>query len=316
MKNLVLLAIFCSLEVFGQSTIDKAKALYEAKKYDEASRLLKSINNSNQTYAEAQFYLGRMAFEQEHYDDAEEYLEAAIEANPKVADYHYWLGSTLGTIAGDANVFKQGMLAPRIKSEFEETVKLDPKNLDAWRGLITFYTEAPGFMGGSYDKAHEVANEIAKIDVAEGHRARASIYSREEKFDEAEKEYLAAYKLKPQLIGQVSAYYISRKQYDKSFKLAEDASQKDPSNMSLIYIIGRTSAISGQRLERGEECMKKYLAYQPKENEPSHGGALMRLGQIYEKRGIKSDAKKSYEAAIKMDPTLKEAKEGLERVSR
>jgi tetratricopeptide (TPR) repeat protein len=208
------------------------------------------------------------------------------------------------------------MLAPRIKGEFEETVKLDPKNLDAWRGLITFYTQAPGFMGGSYDKAFEVSNEIAKIDVAEGHRARGSIYSGQEKFDEAEKEYLAAYKLKPQLIGQLSAFYISRKQYDKSFRLAEEAAQKDPSNMSLIYIIGRTSAISGQRLDRGEECMKKYLAYQPKENEPSHGGAHMRLGQIYEKRGIKAEAKKSYEAAIKMDPTLKEAKDGLERVSK
>jgi hypothetical protein len=82
------------------------------------------------------------------------------------------------------------------------------------------------------------------------------------------------------------------------------------------YQIGKTSALSGQRLERGEVCLKKYLTYQPQKNEPSHAGANMRLAQIMEKAGKKTEAKKLYEAALKGDATLKEAKEGLERVSK
>jgi Flp pilus assembly protein TadD len=62
--------------------------------------------------------------------------------------------------------------------------------------------------------------------------------------------------------------------------------------------------------------LRKYLKYTPKPNEPSHGGANMRLGQILEKKGNKAEAKKLYETALKMDSNLKEAKEGLERVSK
>jgi hypothetical protein len=42
----------------------------------------------------------------------------------------------------------------------------------------------------------------------------------------------------------------------------------------------------------------------------------MRLAQIKEKRGNKVEAKKLFETALKQDGSLKEAKEGLERVSK
>jgi hypothetical protein len=42
----------------------------------------------------------------------------------------------------------------------------------------------------------------------------------------------------------------------------------------------------------------------------------MRLAQIKEKKGNKPEAKKYFETALKQDPNLKEAKEGLERCSK
>jgi hypothetical protein len=65
-----------------------------------------------------------------------------------------------------------------------------------------------------------------------------------------------------------------------------------------------------------ELCLKKYLNYQPKQNEPSHAGAQMRLAQITEKKGNKAEAQKLFAQALKADASLKEAKEGLERVSK
>jgi tetratricopeptide (TPR) repeat protein len=247
---------------------------------------------------------------------AEEYIEEAIEINPNVADYHYWLGTCWGNLAQESNVLKQGMLAPKIKAEYEETVRLDPKNMNALWGLVTFYVEAPGFMGGDFNKAFEVATLVSKVDAAQGHRARGMIYEKQEKFADAEKAYLAAHSINPAFSGQVVALYISTNQHDKAFSFLEEASRKDPNNMLVMYQIGRTSAITGKKLDRGEECLMKYLTYQPKQNEPSHGGAHMRLGQIYEKRGAKAEAKKAYETAVRIDPSLKEAKEGLERVSK
>ena len=86
--------------------------------------------------------------------------------------------------------------------------------------------------------------------------------------------------------------------------------------MASIYQIGKTSALSGQKLERGEECLKKYLLYVPKQNEPSLAGANMRLAQINEKKGNKTEARRLYESALMLDASLKEANEGLQRTSK
>jgi len=60
--------------------------------------------------------------------------------------------------------------------------------------------------------------------------------------------------------------------------------------------------------------MKKYLAYTPKVNEPALANAHYYLGAIYENEGKKAEAKQSYEAALKLNPSLKDALDGLKRV--
>lgn len=309
---LLLMSVVCR----AQTTIDQAKTLYEAKKYDEAKKILATVKSDNKHYADARYYLGRIAFDQKELDDAEDYIEEAIEANDKVADYHYWMGSILGTAIRDANVLKQGMIAPKIKDEFEKTVALDPKNMEAHWGLISFYTEAPGFMGGSFEKALSEAEAIKKLNVADGHRAYGSVYAKQEKYTEAEKEYLLAYKANPTYTNPIVNFYINGKQYDKAFAFMEELVKSQPDNMLFQYQLGRASAITGQKLDRGEQCLVKYLTYTPKANEPAHAGAHMRLGQIYEKRGNKAEAKKRYEQALKLDSSQKDAKEGLARVSK
>ncbi|MFZ6008882.1 MAG: tetratricopeptide repeat protein [Bacteroidota bacterium] len=309
----VLVLLLVTTTLYGQ-TVEKAKTLFEASKPEEAKKLLASIDEDHADYAAAQYYLGRIAFNQNKVEDAEAHFEEATEANDKVADYHYWYASAMGRLAQQSNTFKQGVLAPRIKSEFEKTVQLDPNNLDAHWGLIEFYTQAPGFMGGSWEKAEQTAKNIQKINKAEGHRAMAVVYQREEKLTEAEGEFIQAYKTDPKMAPTLANFYLTTKKFDKAFTLFDDMLKKNPDDMLATYQIGKTSAISGQKLELGESCLVRYLRYQPKENEPSHAGANMRLAQIKEKKGNKPDAKKHFETALKLDPNLKEAKEGLARL--
>lgn len=311
--RIAILLLLISPSLYAQNT-EKAKKLYEEKKYDEAKTLLASVDDDHKDYAEAQFYLGRIAFDQQKFEEAEEFLEEAVDANDKVADYHYWYGSAMGTIAQNANTLKQGFYAPKIKNEFEKTVELDPKNIDAHWGLIEFYTQAPGFMGGSWEKAEETARGIMKINKTEGYRALATVYERQEKWAEAEKQYVEAAKTDPVMTYTLANFYIRQKKFDKAFALFDDMQKKEPNNMLVIYALGRLSALTGQRLDQGEANLLQYLAYQPKQNEPSHAGANMRLAQIKEKKGNKAEAKKLFETALKADPNLKEAKEGLERV--
>lgn len=310
------LFLFITLPSMAQTVFEKGKLLFDSKKYEEASTFFKSIKEKDRDYGEARFYLGRISFEKKEYDDAADYFDEAIEANDKVSDYYNWLGNTYGTIAADANPFKQGILAPKMKNAWEKAIALDPKNLDARFSLIQFYLQAPGFMGGSKDKAKEMARQITAISPVQGHRSMGNIYVNEKNFKEAEKEYLEMVKVDAAYRTVLANFYVNQSQYEKAFALYEDVLKKDPSDMGAIYQMGRTSALSGQRLDQGEEYLKKYLQYTPKPNEPSHAGANMRLGQIYEKRGQKQEARKYFETAYKMDNKLKEAEEGIKRTSK
>lgn len=314
MKVLVLLLMPFSL--LAQSTIEKGKTLYESKKYNEAQKLLKAVSEKSAGYAAAQYYLGRVSFDKKEYDDAADYFKEAAEADPKQADYFDWLGNTYATIAQNANMIKQGILAPKMKKAWERAIELDAKNVGARTSLIQYYLQAPGFMGGSVDKAKEVAKQIVSIDAAEGHVQLGSIYASEKKIAEAEKEFQEAVKINDEYVAALANFYTNQKKYEKAFTLFEEALKKNPDDFVSIYQLGKTAAVSGQRLDRGEECLKKYLTHTPTSNEPSHAGANMRLAQIKEKRGNKAEAKKLFETALKLDGSLKEAKEGLERMSK
>lgn len=316
MKHVSFLILIFFTTILSAQTVDRAKKFWEDKKPAEAKKHLLTVKEGNKEYAAARFYLGRIAYDEKKYDDAEEYFEEAIGANDKVADYYNWYGNTLGTIASDANMIRQATLAPKIKGAWEKAVVLDPKAIDPRISLIQFYLMAPSIAGGSVDKAVQMANDIKKIKPAEGHRQLGNIYYREKKFTEAEKEYVAMAKADPKYAQGLGSFYTNQKQYEEAFALYEDLLKKDTEDMMAIYQIGKTSALSGQKLDRGEACLKKYLGYSPKKNEPSHAGANMRLAQITEKRGKKPEAKALYEKALKSDATLKEAKEGLARVSK
>lgn len=300
---------------FAQS-LQKAKSMYESGKSADAMPLLETIDEASKDYAEAQFYLGRIAFDKGEYDDAADYFEEATEKNDKNASYFAWLGDSYALIARDANIARQGFLAPKMKAAWEKAVELDSKIIGARFSLIQFYLQAPGFMGGSTNKAIEMAKQIIKLDPALGHRSLGEIYVREQKTVEAEKEYVEMVSIDPQSQSILIDFYINTKQYNKAFRLFDQQLTKTPDDMLVVYKFGRLSAISGKNMERGEQYLKKYLAYSPKEREPSHAGAYMRLGMINEKQGNRTEAKKLYQAALKLDKTMKEAEEGLARVSK
>lgn len=303
--------------LLGQPAAERGRQLFEKHNFTEAIPVLKSVDEDDASYASAQYYLGRIAFEQKEYDDAAEYFEEATEAkNGQVADYFNWLGNTYGTIAQEANVIRQGMLAPKMKSAWEKAIALDARNIGARQSLISFYTQAPALMGGSMDKAKEMARQIGAIDPVQGHRSMGNLLTKEKNLPAAEKEYLEMTRLEPRLAPVLGNFYLNEKMFDKAFRLFEDDLRKNPDDMLAIYQLGKASAISGQRLDEGEQWLLKYLDYTPKQNEPSHAGANMRLAQVYEKKGRKAEARQKYEAALKLDSHLQEAKEGLSRVSK
>ena len=262
---------------------------------------------------------GRAALMGNDVDGAVDLLEKAVAQSPNSAEAHYYLGSAYGTKAQRSGMFSAAMLAGKVKEQFEKAVALNPKFVDARVGLVEFYAVAPGFMGGDFDKALAQAAEIKKIDALQAHRAYAVIYGAQKKPDLAKKEYLDAVREQPgsprahQFLGQYLAN--ADKNYKAAFDEFEAAIKLDAAYMSPWYWIGRTAGMSGTNLPRGEEALKKYLGYTPKEGEPPIANTHYWLGMIYEKLGRKADAKQEYETSLKINPALKQSTDALKRVS-
>src|SRR5205085_4901660 len=106
-----------------------------------------------------------------------------------------------------------------------------------------------------------------------------------------------------------------KKNYRDAAREFEAAVALDPRFMDGWFEIGHLAAMTGANLDRGEEALRKYLAYAPKHNDPPLYRAHYWLGTIYEKQGKIAEAKAAYAASLKANPNQKDVQEAMKRVS-
>jgi tetratricopeptide (TPR) repeat protein len=260
---------------------------------------------------------GRAALERDENEKAVELFTKAIALQPNDAVAHYLLGNAYGDLAQKSNILKQASLAKKTKAEFERAVQLDPNFIDARSALISYYLIAPGFMGGSTEKALEQAAEIQRRDSIEGHRAHARIYAHEKKTDLARKEFVDAVRENPNsarahyLLG---IYLMNEKNWTGSLHEYDMALKLDAAYMPTYLRVGQHAARSESNYVRGEESIRKYLAYKPTEHEPGLAVAWYWLGQLQEKQGKIAEARQSYLNAQKLAPKDKDITEALKKL--
>jgi tetratricopeptide (TPR) repeat protein len=237
---------------------------------------------------------------------------------PGRAETHYWLGIAYRLAMMQASFFKQPSLAGKMRSHLEEAVRLDPNDHDARMSLMDYFIFAPAIAGGSEAKAREQAAEIMKRDRFAGHRAFARLYTRQKKLDLARKEFVDAVAEDPRSAAAHAAlagfYASTDKNFALAFSEADAAVKLDASYMPAWFRIGQASALSGIDLARGEDALKRYVSYRPKNGEPSLAAAFFYLGTVYEKAGKRAEARAAYARALGITPKWKQLQEAAARV--
>jgi len=261
---------------------------------------------------------GRAALDRGDAEQAVAQFEKAVAANPKSAEAHYYLGLGYARQALAAGMFGGMSAASKAKDEWLRAVELDPNHTEARFRLIDFYVMAPSIAGGGEDKAIEQAAAIRKRDALDGHRAYARIYTLQKKYDMAIAETVQAVREQPKsakahyILGNS---YLNKKDWVNSLHEYEMAVSLDAKYMPPYFRIAQNAAQSESNYARGEEAIRKYLAYKPLENEPATASAWYWLGMIQEKQGKNAEAKQSYTNALKLSPDSKDYNEALKRVS-
>lgn len=289
----------------GEGRLEKAKAFFE------------SYLSSHPTSAPAAFYLGRVYLETGQGEAAANWLEKAIDLDRGNSELHLWLARAYGIAASAANPVARASYARDAKAALDKAVQLDPGNIRAHEDLVKFYLSAPEFLGGSAERAIQEAEAVKKIDSIAGRMLLATVHLQQKRAQAAELEYQAAIQEAPNDLRPRMALgylYQSLSRWSEAFDAFEGILKIQPESWDAMYQIGRTGAFSGQRLDRAEEVLRRYLAHPQQGDGPPISGAHYRLGMVYEKKGNTARAREHYQKALQLDPANEEVKKALARL--
>lgn len=265
--------------------LEDAVGLYKQKRYPEARAALESIVAAEPNNAAACYQLGMTLMrrgDDKALDDALTWLDKAVKLEPNNGKYLADFGG-VSMLLADKN---SSIGAARTgRDAMEKALTFDTDNLDAREGLWRFYVEAPVWLGlGDRAKAATQLEEIRKRDP---NRANALLLDAK----------------------------IRTKQFDDGFKICEELLAKNPDDFFALLQYSRVSLASGKNLERGLDHLKKYLTLA--ETAPTGTNpvtAWVRTGNIHEKLGRPEEARKSYQAALKLSPDDRTAAAALEKL--
>ncbi|HEY2139509.1 MAG TPA: tetratricopeptide repeat protein [Chthoniobacterales bacterium] len=272
-----------------------------------------ATDDASAAYREAQGLMRRQEF-----GPAVPLLEKCVAADPGNSKFHQWLGRALGLQAAQNGIASSLLSIRRVKAELEKAVALDSFNLEARQDLAIFYRALPGIFGGSNSKAAEQVAFIRRHDPALAAQLEGDFLAADKKYDAALTAYNDSASLNPRPIIQVriSLVHQQKKEWDKAFAALDRALALDANYPFALYQVGRTAALSGQQLDRGEKCLRTYLAMPVREEleNPSTAAAHFRLGNILERKGDFAGARAEYEASVAIDPKQKEARASLAKL--
>ncbi|HEX6896584.1 MAG TPA: tetratricopeptide repeat protein [Bryobacteraceae bacterium] len=266
--------------LFAESSLQTAEELYQKTEYKESLALLQHIQ---EPAAEVYCVEGKDYFMLGEYRKATDAFEKAFAADPKNSEYAHWLGRAYGRRAETSNLLTAPAHASKARQYFEKAVALDPGNEEALNDLFDYYLEAPGFLGGGYEKAEQVARRIAERNEAEGYFARAQLADKRKQFDAAEQHLRHAMDLAPRHVGRVvdlAKYLAKRGRIQESDAAFDRAASMAPDNPSVCFARARVYIEQKRNLDKAKELLHKYLQSNLTPDDPPREQAEKLLRQI------------------------------------
>jgi tetratricopeptide (TPR) repeat protein len=257
---LAILGLFASLATsLWAASLDSARQLYQRTAYEEALRALGAEGSQD---ALVLLLAGQIYYQLGKYQEASEQLEKASELRPGSAEIFLWLGRSLGRRAEASSIFTAPGYARRCREALEQAVALDGKHLEAMSDLATYYLEAPGFLGGSLEKAEKLASQIAWLDAAAGHSIRARIAEKRQDFVGAEAHLQKAAEMAPRQIDRLidlAKFFARRGKVQQSEQALATAAEVEPESPRLLFARAEMYIQRQHNLKEAQVLLRRYL---------------------------------------------------------
>jgi tetratricopeptide (TPR) repeat protein len=260
--------------------LDRARKLYNLTEFQQSLEVLRAVPNKDAAVYEL---MGRDYYGQGEFKKATEVLEKAAALDPENSDVYVWLGRAYGRRAETSSMLTAPGFASKARQFFEKAAQLNPNNLDAQSDLFEYYLEAPGFLGGGFDKASATAAQIARLNPAEGYWAQAKLAEKRKEFSRAEAHLRRAVEIAPQQIGRLidlARLFTKQGRYhDADLSLAK-AEQLEPNSPRLMFAKADIYIKSKRNLDVARDLLKRYLSSTLTPDDPPRAEAERLLKQV------------------------------------
>lgn len=213
--------------IWSQSDFNKAKKLFDAKKYDLAKPALEMVLKENPNHLKTLEYLGDIAGYDKSWDKAIVHYKKLKQLKHTEANFHFKYGGALGMKAKEANKFKALGMIGEVKESFEKAIELNPKHIEARWALVMIYIQLPGIVGGSESKAKKYATELLAISPVDGYLSKGHIDEYFERYVAAEINYIKANEIGKSKATYQALYHLYLKKLNDPKKAAELKQQFD-----------------------------------------------------------------------------------------
>jgi tetratricopeptide (TPR) repeat protein len=233
--------------------------------------------------AATNFLAGRDYFMLGDFKKATEYLLNACSKQPNNADYMDWLGRAYGKRAETSNPLFAPGLASKARDAFEKAVSLDPKNADALSDLFDYYLEAPGFLGGGYDKAMAIAEKTARFDPAQAFFEKAKLAQKRKEFQNAEDHLRQAINIAPHSVGHVIAlarFLANQGRNQESDALFQEARTKHPNAPQVLFAWASVLVKQKRDLPQAKTMLETYVHASLTPDDPPKNEARRLLKEV------------------------------------
>jgi len=278
-KRFLLFVTVAAMTWAGSPGLDEARRLYHLTQFEQSLQILKEIPSKD---AATLLLMGQDYYGAGEFKKATEVLEKALALDASNSDVSLWLGRAYGRRAETSSMLTAPAHAGKARQYFEKAVQLNPANLEAQSDLFEYYLEAPGFLGGGFEKAAAVAEQMSKLDRSEGYWAQAKLAEKRKEFNSAEAHLRQAVAVAPHQIGRLIdlAKLLAKQgkiqEADQSIAKAEKIA---PNNPSILYAKAELYVKTKRNLEAARELLKKYLSSTLTPDDPSRADAEKLLKQ-------------------------------------
>lgn len=311
---------FCAEVVRPDDNLKAGREAFEASDYAKAAQLLQQAAAQNPKNGEIHLLLAKTYYEAQEHDAAIASAEKAVALEPESSVYHEWLGKVYGEKANHSAMFSALSLAKKTRREFAKAVELDARNFSAQQALIEFDCSAPGIAGGGEEKARPEIARLAAMDAAEGHYAAGNCRRQKKDFAAADAEFDKALAGEPKsadLIYDIGDYAVKHGQPQRLIAVADAGESVAPSDLRGKYYRAVGMVLKKKQLDQAESQLREYAKRAPvRNNFPSRGSAHEWMGRLYADQGKTDAAIAEYEAALKLEPKNKNAREALKRLKK